>query len=99
MNSIKKILNDGYVSCLFVADRLAGGDVEIPPCSLFIPCGIRNQRIDCTWYFDEISCLSYYLYVLSELGLVMDVVVNYPIPHDASGWIVAELGWDTIEPE
>ena len=74
-----------YVCCLLVADRLVGGDVEISPCSLFVPCGIRGQRIDCAWYFDGISCLSYYLYVLSELVLAMDLVVNYPILHDASG--------------
>ena len=75
MDLIREILR--YVCCLLVTDRLAGGDVEIPPFSLFFPCGIRGQRIDCAWYFDEISCLSYYLYILSKLVLAMDFVVNF----------------------
>ena len=85
MDSIRKILRYRYICFLLAADRLAGGDVEIPTCSLFVPCGIRGQRINCTWYFDEISCLSYYLYILSKLVLAMDFVVNYQILHDVSG--------------
>ena len=85
MDSIGKIYRYRYVRDLLVANRLARGDVEISPSSLFVPCGICGQRIDCVWYFDEISCLSYYFYELTELMLAMDLLVNHPILHDASG--------------
>ena len=85
MDSIREICKYRYVCDILVADRLAGEDVEITPRSLFVPCGIRGQRIDCAWYFNEISCLSYYLYALSKLVLAIDFLVNYLILHDAGG--------------
>ena len=46
--------------------------------------GIRGQRIDCAWYFNEISGLHYDLYIFPKLMLAMDLVINHPVLHDTS---------------
>ena len=84
MDSIEKIYWHRYVCGLLVADRLAGGDVIVSPCSLLITCGIRGQRIDCAWYFDEIGGLHYDLYIFPKLMLAVDLVVNHQVLHDMS---------------